>query len=120
MLILDVKKKLILRLAYKMRIFFKVHTCIIHKDNIFIKNVKVLVYSCIQKDIAFFFIPAADLKLKMNRKFIFGLGVLIQNFLYYLHNQNITITCITNLKQVEMEDIQKMELLNEWFFRKAV
>lgn len=38
-----------------------------------------------------FFIPAADLKLKMNRKFIFGLGVLIQNFLYYLHNQNITI-----------------------------
>lgn len=67
-----------------------------------------------------FFIPAADLKLKMNRKFIFGLGVLIQNFLYYLHNQNITITCITNLKQVEMEDIQKMELLNEWFFRKAV
>lgn len=66
-----------------------------------------------------FFIPAADLKLKMNRKFIFGLGVLIQNFLYYLHNQNITITCITRLKQVEMEDIQKMELLNEWFFRKA-
>lgn len=38
-----------------------------------------------------FLIPAADLKLKMNRKFIFGLGVLIQNFLYYLHNQNITI-----------------------------
>lgn len=67
-----------------------------------------------------FLIPAADLKLKMNRKFIFGLGVLIQNFLYYLHNQNITITCITRLKQVEMEDIQKTELLNEWFFRKAV
>lgn len=56
----------------------------------------------------------------MNRKFIFGLGVLIQNFLYYLRNQNFTITCITRLKQVEMEDIQKMELLNEWFFRKAV
>lgn len=86
----------------------------------FIQIVKVLVYSCILKDIAFFFIPAADLKLKMNRKFIFGLGVLIQNFLYYLHNQNITIKCITRLKQVEMEDIQKMELLNEWFFRKAV
>lgn len=116
MLILDVKKKLILRLAYKMRIFFKVHTCIIHKDNILSRMSKYSYIHVSRKISHFFFIPAADLKLKMNRKFIFGLGVLIQNFLYYLHNQNITITCITRLKQVEMEDIQKMELLNEWFF----
>lgn len=59
-----------------MWIFFKVYICIIYKDNILLRMLKYL-YIYVFRKILFFFILVVDLKFKMNRKFIFGLGVLI-------------------------------------------